>query len=57
MKKFLQLQKNDRIKNQYCKKENIPLIRLDDEDLANNVIEWCLDEELRKIKLKLLLNP
>ena len=48
MEKFLQLQKNDSIKNEYCKKENIILLRFDDYDLTNNVIEWSLDNELTR---------
>lgn len=47
--KFEQLQKNDKIKTAYCANNNISLIRLDDKDLNNNVIEWSLDIELSRI--------
>jgi len=43
------IKRNDEIKNQYCLKNNINLIRLDDYHLINNLIEWELDVELTKI--------
>jgi very-short-patch-repair endonuclease len=47
--KFEQIQKNDRIKTRYCAKNNIILLRFDTKDLANNIIEWSLDNELTRI--------
>ena len=42
-------QKHDRIKNTYCTKNNISMIRLTYVDLSNNMIEWILDDELSRI--------
>lgn len=55
-KKFEQLQKNDKIKTVYCENKNINLIRLDDKDLSNNIIEWSLDTELSRIAAEIAIS-
>ena len=44
--------KHDEIKNKYCKEKGITLIRIDYQDLINNVLEWTLDNEITKIAAK-----
>ena len=46
---FETTQKHDKIKNEYCKNNNIHLLRLTYDDLFNNMIEWILDDEIGKI--------
>lgn len=46
-------QKHDKIKNQYCRDNNINIFRLTYDDLNNNAIEWSLDLELNKIAVKI----
>ena len=48
--------KHDEIKNNYCKNNNISIIRLTNDDLINNVIEWELDIELSRIKAEINMN-
>jgi len=56
IKKFEQLQKNDKIKTEYCKNKKINLIRLDDNELINNVMEWSLDIELSRIAAEIAIS-
>jgi very-short-patch-repair endonuclease len=53
---FKRIKKHDEIKNNYCKDNNINLIRLTNEDLTNNIIEWGLDIELSRIKAEINMN-
>jgi very-short-patch-repair endonuclease len=54
-KAFVQTQKNDRIKNNYCHKNNINLLRLDDYHLTQNIVEWELDNELSRIAAEIAI--
>ena len=45
--KFEQLKKNDAIKTKYCKDNNINLLRLNYDDLINNIAEMLLDIEIK----------
>jgi very-short-patch-repair endonuclease len=56
MKKFEQVQKNDKIKTKYCQDKNITLIRLDTYHLVNNLIEWELDVELTTIAANIAIS-
>jgi very-short-patch-repair endonuclease len=44
--KFEQVKKNDAIKTKYCKDKNIKLLRLNNDDLINNIAEMLLDIEI-----------
>jgi very-short-patch-repair endonuclease len=46
---FESIQKHDKIKNQYCADNNINIIRILYHELADNTIEWTLDNEITKI--------
>lgn len=48
-RKFLQIQKNDGIKTQYCQDNGIKLLRFDVYHVDNNILEWELDNELIRI--------
>lgn len=43
------VQKHDNIKNEYCKKNNINILRISYEYMINDTVEWMLDIELSKI--------
>jgi very-short-patch-repair endonuclease len=52
---FESTQKHDKIKNEYCKNNNIHILRLTYNELINNVLEWAIDNELREIFVNKLL--
>jgi very-short-patch-repair endonuclease len=54
-KNFECLQKNDKIKNEYCKKNGIILLRFNDYHLDRNILEWEIDNELTKIRAELAI--
>ena len=53
--KFEQQKRNDEIKNAYCREKNINLIRIHNDDLINNVIEWTLDVEISKMVVESIM--
>jgi hypothetical protein len=55
-KKFDQGKINDEIKTKYCKDNNIPLIRLDNYHLINNILEWELDYEINRIVVERIIS-
>jgi very-short-patch-repair endonuclease len=52
---FERIQKHDKMKNEYCEKNNIHLLRLTYDDLVHNVLEWSIDMKLSKIFVDQLL--
>jgi len=49
--KLSRIQKHDKIKNNYCKENNINLLRIPYWELENETIEKTIDVELNKINL------
>ena len=49
------IQRNDKIKNQYCMDNNIGLIRIKYHELIENTIEWTLDNEISRIVVESLV--
>ena len=46
---LIKRKKHDEIKNNYCKDNNINIIRITNNDYLNNIMEWELDIELSRI--------
>lgn len=49
------IKKHDEIKNNYCLNKKINIIRVNHNDMINNMIEWILDDEISKINANLSL--
>lgn len=49
------LKKHDEIKNNYCSQNNIKILRLDYNDQHNNVVEWVLDIEFKRLNCEMAI--